>query len=341
MSEMQETIDAIIVAGKGILAADESTGTIEKRLKSIGVNSTEEARRDYRDMLFTAPNLSEHISGVILFEETLTQLGREGRRLSEVLHEQGIIAGIKVDKGLVALAGSKGEKVTSGLDGLRERLLEYKAQGARFAKWRAVYAIGEKTPSRQAIVANAEGLARYAALCQEVGIVPIVEPEVLMDGSHDIERSFKVHEQVLQAVFTHLCLHNVVLEQIILKPSMVISGTENPQRAGVEEVAEKTLTCLRRHVPAAVPTINFLSGGQSDQEATAHLQAMNAMSVSKPWVLSFSYGRALQSSALSAWSGDNANREQAQQALMQRAKLNGAASIGQYNAAMETVTVGA
>ena len=333
--ELQDTIEKMAISRKGILAADESTPTIGKRFKTINVESTEESRRSYRETLFATEGLGDYICGVILFEETLGQPSSNGVTLGGLLEKRGMIPGIKVDKGLTDLAHAPGEKVTQGLDGLSDRLAGYKEQGARFAKWRAVYSVTDSLPSRHAIETNAECLARYAAICQEHGIVPIVEPEVLMDGSHDLARSEAVHEAVLHEVFHALHRHGVVLEHIILKPSMVISGSENSNRASVQEVAEATVRVLRRTVPAAVPTINFLSGGQGDEEATAHLNAMNALDVSRPWVLSFSYGRALQAPALSAWGGKAENVANAQKALHHRAKMNAAATVGEYSDAME------
>lgn len=332
---LQDTINTMAVPGKGILAADESNPTIAKRFTSINVDNTENNRRDYREGLFRTEDLGQYINGVILFEETLTQQAADGTPLVELLNRQGIISGIKVDKGLIDLAFASAEKVTQGLDGLAQRLPSYIDQGARFTKWRAVYRISESTPSEQAIVSQAEGLARYAAICQANGLVPIVEPEVLMEGNHDLNRSRDAHESVLSEVFNALRRHHVQLETIILKPSMVISGSDASQRASIEEVGEATVEVLRRTVPAAVPTINFLSGGQTDEEATAHLNAMNALPGAKPWILSFSYGRALQAAALKAWSGKTENIPAMQQALFKRAMLNAAATKGEYNANME------
>ncbi len=332
MSEasLQDTARALVAEGKGILAADESSGTIKKRFDSIRVESTEANRRDYRTLLFTTPGLGDHISGVILFDETLRQDAADGTPLVEVLQDAGIIPGIKVDKGAKPLAGQPDETVTEGLDGLRERLEEYAELGARFAKWRAVYRIGETAPSAACISANAHALARYAALCQEAGLVPIVEPEVLMDGDHDIDDCEIVTEEALHTVFAELALQDVLLEGMLLKPNMVISGTGCAEQAGVEEVAERTLRCLLRNVPAAMPGIVFLSGGQSDEVATLHLNAMNKLAAIKPWKLSFSYGRALQAAPLKAWGGKAENEAAAQAALMERAKANGAATLGQY-----------
>ena len=326
---------ALVAPGKGILAADESSGTIEKRLKSINVPSTEENRRAYREVLFTTKGAGDFISGVILFDETIRQKTRDGRSFVEALEQQGIVPGIKVDKGAKAMANFAGEKITEGLDGLRERLAEYRRLGARFAKWRAVITIGEKIPTRTCIDANAEALARYAALCQETDVVPIVEPEVLMDGSHTIERHFEVTEQTLRRVFDALAEHRVVLEEMLLKPNMVLSGKECPQQASVEEVAEATVSCMKRVVPAAVPGLVFLSGGQSDQQATEHLNAMNRLE-GLPWQLSFSYGRALQAPVLKAWKGDGANVAAAQQAFHHRAWCNSKARFGKYTEDMET-----
>ncbi|MHA1152057.1 MAG: class I fructose-bisphosphate aldolase [Alphaproteobacteria bacterium] len=332
MSEasLQDTARALVAEGKGILAADESSGTIEKRFDSIDVESTEANRRDYRELLFTTPGVGDHISGVILFDETLRQDAADGTPLVGILQDAGIIPGIKVDKGAKPLAGHPDETVTEGLDGLRERLEEYAALGARFAKWRAVYRIGEAIPSPACITANAHALARYAALSQEAGLVPIVEPEVLMDGDHDIEDCEIVTEEALATVFAELAVQDVLLEGILLKPNMVISGSSCAEQASVQEVAERTLRCLLRNVPAAMPGIVFLSGGQSDEVATLHLDAMNKLPAVKPWKLSFSYGRALQAAPLKAWGGKAENAAAAQAALMERAKANGAATLGQY-----------
>ncbi len=339
--DLESTAQAIVAPGKGILAADESVPTIEKRFQSIDVTSTEESRRSYRELLFTTPGIGEFISGVILFDETIRQKNTGGAPFVKVLEQQGVIPGIKVDKGAKALAGAPGEKVTEGLDGLRDRLAEYRDLGARFTKWRAVIAIGNGIPSRYCINANAEALARFAALSQEAGLVPIVEPEVLMDGDHTIERCFEATEATLHAVFGALFEQRVVLERSLLKPNMVLSGKECSRRAGVKEVAEATVRCLRRAVPAAVPGVVFLSGGQSGELATAHLNAMNAMDEAHPWQLSFSYGRALQEAALKAWRGEKAKVGQAQQAFHHRARLNGAARHGNYRERMEKELVGA
>ncbi len=332
---MEETAVQLVAPSKGILAADESTGTIKKRLDSINVESTEETRRDYREMLFTADGISDYISGVILYDETLRQKASDGRRLAEVLSEQGVVPGIKVDMGAKPLAFSEGELVTEGLDGLRERLAEYYELGARFAKWRAVISISDSAPSPYCIETNAHALARYAALCQEANIVPIVEPEVLMDGSHSIDECYAVTETALKAVFDELYKQRVVLEQMLLKPNMVISGTECPEQAGVEEVAAKTLYCFEQTVPAAVPGIVFLSGGQTEAQATEHLNAMNQMGP-HPWEISYSFGRALQASALSAWGGKADNVAAGQAAFINRSKLTSAARDGKYSSDMES-----
>jgi fructose-bisphosphate aldolase class I len=339
-AELEGTISDMVQAGKGILAADESTPTIARRFAAIDVESTEEQRRSYRSMLFTTPGIAEFISGVILFEETLTQTADDGTPLPEVLARQGVVPGIKVDKGTVPLANAPDELVTQGLDGLTERLQQYKTQGARFAKWREVYPIGEHNPTALGIEANAEMLARYAAVCQTQGIVPIVEPEVLIDGDHGIERSAEVIEAVLHGVFHALYRHRVLLEYILLKPSMVTPGKDHPPKASPEQVAEATLRVFRRAVPAAVPSINFLSGGQTPAEATANLNAMNAGFPHAPWELSFSYGRALQEPALHAWGGKTGHAAATQQALYHRARLNGAARRGDYTPALETDATG-
>ena len=335
-TELEHTIHDMVQAGKGILATDESAPTIAKRFAAISVESTEENRRSYRSMLFTTPGIAEFVSGVILFEETLTQLADDGSALPQVLARQGVVPGIKVDKGLAPLANAPGDKITQGLDGLAERLQHYKSLGARFAKWREVYPISDRNPTALGIEANAETLARYAAICQTEGLVPIVEPEVLIDGDHSMERSAEVIESVLQAVFHALQRHRVILECMVLKPSMVTPGKEHPSPATPGEVATATLRVFRRAVPAAVPSINFLSGGQTPQEATANLNAMNALFPGSPWELSFSYGRALQEPALQAWQGNPQNCAATQQALYQRARLNGAARDGLYTPDMET-----
>ena len=332
--QLQATVDELIRPGKGILAADESGPTIAKRFKAIGVEPSEENRRAYRSLLLATPGLGAFISGVILYEETLGQRGDDGTPLPELAARQGIVPGIKVDAGKIALAHAPGDEITEGLDGLAKRLSGYKAQGARFAKWRAVYSISDTLPSRLAIEANADALARYAAICQDEGVVPIVEPEVLMDGGHSLERCAEVSEAVLHQVFDALLRHRVVLEHMLLKPSMVVAGKENAQQASVVEVAAQTVRVLRRTVPPAVPGIFFLSGGQTPAEATAHLDAMNRLGP-QPWVLSFSYGRALQEPPQQAWRGQAANARSAQEALLERARLNGAAREGRYEAAME------
>jgi fructose-bisphosphate aldolase class I len=335
MQELKDTIKILAERGRGILAADESTGTIEKRFASINVENTEENRRAYRDLLFTTKGLAQFISGVILYEETLYQKTSDGIAFSELLKSKGIVPGIKVDKGLIPLINSRDEKITQGLDGLPERLVEYKKAGAQFAKWRAVFDIDDQRPSTLAIKTNAENLARYAAICQSIGIVPIVEPELLMDGSNTIERCEVATETVLQTVFHALNRHKVMLEGIVLKPSMVISGKQCAKQADVNDVADRTVKILLRTVPAAVPTINFLSGGQSAELATAHLSAMNARHPHLPWNLSFSYGRALQDPALKTWQGKASNVTAAQDALLKRAKLNAHANMGEYDSGME------
>lgn len=334
-TELQSTIADLVAKGKGILAADESHPTMAKRFKAINVESTEESRRAYRSLLLTTPGLGEFISGVILFEETLEQKTDDGELLPQVAAEQGIVPGIKVDKGTLPLANAAGDLITQGLDGLAERLAGYKEHGARFAKWREIYFISTLNPTPLGIAANAEVLARYAAICQSLGIVPIVEPEVLLDGDHTIERCLEVTETVQHAVFDALHRHRVELEYIVLKPSMVVPGKDAQNKASPEEIAEKTLAQLRRSVPAAMPGINFLSGGQTPEEATVNLNAMNAIAGNAPWQLSFSYGRALQQPVLQAWQGKPENIKAAQNALYKRAKLNGAARYGSYTAEME------
>lgn len=333
--EMTITVAELTTPGKGILAADESLGTIKKRLKAVDVASTEETRRDYRELLFSTSGLGDFISGVILFEETLKQKSAAGVPLPELLKMPGIVPGIKVDMGTVPLPNFPGETVTQGLDGLAQRLSEYKQLGARFAKWRAVIHIGAGIPTPEAIASNADALARYAAICQEQALVPIVEPEVLMDGDHTLATSARVTEEVLHAVFHTLHLQRVSLEHMILKPNMVEPGRECPTPVSPQQVAQATLICLRRTVPAAVPGINFLSGGQSETTATANLHALNSTAEKQPWVLSFSYGRALQAPVLQAWRGKAANKPLAQQALYKRARLNSAARQGKYTATME------
>jgi fructose-bisphosphate aldolase, class I len=331
MASLHETAEALVADGKGILAADESSGTIQKRFDSLKIACTEENRRDYREMLFRAKGCGQYISGVILYDETIKQKAADGTPLVEVLKAAKVIPGIKVDKGTKPLAFHDGEVVTEGLDGLRERLADYHRLGARFAKWRGVYKIGEGIPSASCITANAHSLARYAALCQEASIVPIVEPEVLMDGNHDIETCEFVTEEVLRAVFSELAVAEVDLGGILLKPNMVISGEDAAEQASHEEVAERTVACFRRVVPAAVPGIVFLSGGQSDEDATIHLNLMNQLGP-QPWKLSFSYGRALQAAPLKSWSGKKENLGKAQAAFMERAKANGLAALGRYAA---------
>jgi len=335
LNELKAVANAMIGNGKGILAADESSPTIKKRFDSIGTESTEENRRRYREMLLTTPGIADYIGGVILFDETLRQSTSDGVPFSKYLSDLGVIPGIKVDKGAKDLAGFPGEKVTEGLDGLRERFAEYRELGAKFAKWRAVINIGDGIPTDYCLSANAHALARYAALSQEAGIVPIVEPEVIMDGSHSIDRCEEVTDAALDKVFAELNAHCVALEGIVLKPNMVISGTEASDRAGPQAVAEATLRSLKEHVPADVPGIAFLSGGQTAEEATEHLGLMNQMG-DLPWELSFSYGRALQAPALDAWRGAESNFAAGQQALIKRARLNSLAHLGQYEIAMET-----
>lgn len=334
-ARLEDIANALVAAGKGILAADESTGTIEKRFASIGVASTEENRRAYREMLFTTPGAEHFVSGVILFDETARQSTADGRRFVDLLSEKGVIPGIKVDRGAKKLAHAPGETVTEGLDGLRERLAEYHDLGCRFAKWRAVISITDALPSDTCLDTNAHALARYAALCVEQGLVPIVEPEVLMDGAHTIERCYEVTERTLHQVFAALATQRVPLEQILLKPNMVISGAQCPTQASAEAVADATVRCFKRTVPAAVPGIVFLSGGQSDVQATENLNAINARYDDMPWQVSFSYGRALQAAALQAWLGQQANLEVAQAAYYKRARLNGAARSGDWNQALE------
>jgi len=326
IDELETTIGDLVRPGKGILAADESTPTITKRFAKVGIESTEESRREYRELLLSTQGVGEFICGVILYEETLGQSADDGRPLPQLATDQGIVPGIKVDKGLIPLTNGNGDKITRGLDGLGERLGGYKDQGARFAKWRDVYPITETNPTRLGIETNAEVLARYAVICQENGIVPIVEPEVLIDGDHTIERSAEVAEAVLHAVFHALHRHGALHEAMLLKPSMVIPGKEHPGKAPPEQVADETLRIFRRTVPAAVPSINFLSGGQSPEEATANLNAMNARyGDSAPWALSFSYARALQEPAMAAWQGKSENVETAQKAFYHRARLAGSA----------------
>jgi fructose-bisphosphate aldolase class I len=337
-NELHETAKALVAEGKGILAADESTGTIKKRFDSIGLESTEETRRAYRDLLFTTPGVEEYISGVILYDETIRQSGHDGTPFPKLLASKGIIPGIKVDEGAKPLALAEGETITEGLDGLRERLKEYYDLGARFAKWRAVYTITDSLPSEYCVWTNAHALARYAALCQEANIVPIVEPEVLMDGTHTIERAHHVTSRVLYALYTELFDQRVDVAGSLLKPNMVLSGYDASNRAGVDEVADASLNSYYKHVPAAVPGIVFLSGGQSDEDATAHLNAMTARGP-HPWKLSFSYGRALQAAAIKAWGGKPENVEAAQRAFYHRAKMNSAATSGMYAPELEREAV--
>jgi len=339
LAALNEIAEKMVAPGKGILAADESTGTIKKRFDQINLESTEDARRDYREMLFRSEDaMRNHISGVILYDETLRQKAADGTPLVELIASAGSVPGIKVDKGAKDLAFAEGEKVTEGLDGLRERLEEYHQLGARFAKWRAVIDIARggalDMPSQYCVAANMHALARYAALCQEQKIVPIVEPEILMDGDHDIDRCFEVTEHVLSALYAELHLHRVQLEGTILKPNMVIAGKKAAKQASAEEVAEKTVACLKRTVPAAVPGIVFLSGGQSEEDATRHLDLMNKMG-GLPWALSFSYGRALQQSALTTWGGKKENVAAAQKAFSHRARMNGLAALGKWSDAEE------
>ena len=333
---MEKTARAMVAKGKGLLAADESSGTCEKRFKSVGVACTEETRRDYRELLFTTPGAQDFISGVILYDETLRQKTRDGVPFAEYMVKHGIIPGIKVDGGAKNLALSPGEQVTEGLDGLRDRLSEYFQLGARFAKWRAVITIGPGIPTAGCIEANVHALARYSALCQEASIVPIVEPEVILDGDHSIERCYEVSEATLRALFSALAQQKVSLEHLVLKASMVLSGNKAANRAGVEQVAEQTLKCLKRTVPAVLPGVVFLSGGQTNEEATAHLDAMNRIG-GAPWPLTYSYSRALQAAALKAWSGQQGNWKAAQQALFHRARMNSLASQGKWSAELEKV----
>jgi fructose-bisphosphate aldolase, class I len=337
-TDLQSIARALVAEGKGILAADESSGTIKKRLDSIGVESTEDNRRDYRDLLFTTEGIEEFISGVILYDETIRQTTDDGTPFPAYLQARGIAPGIKVDMGAKDLAGAPGEKVTEGLDGLRERLAEYHELGARFTKWRAVITIGPGLPSDYCVWVNAHALARFAALSQEAGMVPIVEPEVLMDGDHSIDDSYRVTVRTLQALYTELFDQRVEREGSLLKTNMVVSGYDAPEQADVDTVADSTIRALKNTVPAAVPGVVFLSGGMSDEDATARLNAMNQRGP-HPWELSFSYGRALQAPALKAWGGDAANREAAQQAFYRRAKFNGAARSGSYAPEWETQEV--
>ncbi len=335
IQQLKDIAAAMVAPGQGILAMDESHPTCNKRFEKLGIPTTEEKRREYRHMLLKEDGMGQYIGGAILFDETLRQTTLDGKSFAERLNEIGIVPGIKVDKGAKELALHPGEKVTEGLDGLRDRLSEYYELGARFAKWRAVITIGDDIPSRACLVANAHGLARYAALCQEADLVPIVEPEVLMDGTHTIERSYEVTHAAQQLVFEHLAEQGVILEGMVLKPNMVVSGYECPQRAGVEQVAEQTIRCLKSTVPPQVPGIAFLSGGQTDEEATEHLNAMNSRREALPWRLTFSYGRALQQAAMQAWNGDANNVDQAAKVILHRARMNGAATNGEYRPEME------
>ncbi len=334
-AELKATVAEMVVKGKGILAADESVPTISKRFAAVGVDASEENRRAYREMLFGTKGAGEFISGVIMFEETLYQKTAKGKPFPELLAEQGIITGIKVDKGLIAMDEQNIEKATQGLDDLADRLKKYKKAGARFAKWRAVYSISQKTPSEHAININAKGLAKYAALCQANGIVPIVEPEVLLDGDHPLETSATITTKVLAAVFEALKKNNVQLEYIYLKPSMVVAGNSSKKKATILQAAKATVEVLKATVPSQVPWVVFLSGGQSSPEATAHLQYMVANHMKLPWILSFSYGRALQDDAMKAWSGDPKNTARAQAAFFKRARLNSLAALGKYAESME------
>ncbi len=334
LAELNRVAEAMVAPGRGILAADESSGTIKKRFDAIGAESTADNRRDYRELLFRTDAMSKYISGVILYDETIRQNAKDGTPLVKVIEKTGALPGIKVDKGTKPLPFCPNEVITEGLDGLRERLVEYRGLGAKFAKWRAVIDIGADIPSYAAIMTNAHALARYAALCQDEDIVPIVEPEVLMDGDHDADRCYAVTEWVLKTVFEQLYDQRVALEGMVLKPNMVISGKKAKQRAGVEEVAEKTVRVLKARVPAAVPGIAFLSGGQSDEEATAHLDAMNKIG-GLPWSLTFSYGRALQAAPQKTWAGKNENVAAAQRAFAHRAMMNGLAALGQWKRDLE------
>jgi fructose-bisphosphate aldolase class I len=334
-TDLENTAQALVAGAKGILAADETVPTVTRRLDALKIESTPDSRRAYREMFFTTPGIAEFISGVIMQDETIRQRNSTGMLLADVLARQGIIPGIKVDNGAKPLAGSPGENITEGLDGLRDRLKEYREIGARFAKWRAVIAISDTLPSPTCVNVNAHALARYAALCQEQGVVPIVEPEVLMDGSHTIERCADVTGRVLHAVFNALFDQKVSLEGMLLKPNMIISGKDCSKQASVKEVALATVRCLSRHVPAAVPGIVFLSGGQNHLVATAHLSAINQLEAPKPWKLTFSYGRALQDEALKAWQGKAENLKAGQRAFYHRARCDSAAALGKYTNAME------
>ncbi len=335
LQQLKDVAAAMVAPGKGILAMDESHPTCNKRFEKLGIPTTEDKRREYRHMLLKADEMGQYIGGAILFDETIRQTTLDGVPFAERLQAIGIVPGIKVDAGAKALALHAGEKVTEGLDGLRERLAEYYDLGARFAKWRAVITIGDGIPSQACLVANAHALARYATLCQEADLVPIVEPEVLMDGTHTIERSYDVTHAAQAQVFEQLEEQGVALEGMVLKPNMVVSGYECPERADVHRVAEQTIRCLKSTVPPQVPGIAFLSGGQTDEEATEHLNAMNALGADLPWRLTFSYGRALQQAAMQAWNGDAANIARAAKVILHRARMNGAATRGEYSPEME------
>jgi fructose-bisphosphate aldolase class I len=335
LAKLNKIAQAMVTPGRGILAADESSGTIKKRFEAIGVDSTSDARRDYRELLFRSSDaMSKYISGVILYDETIRQNAKDGTPLVKIIEKAGVIPGIKVDKGTQPLPFSPGEVITEGLDGLRERLVEYRGLGAKFAKWRAVIDIGTAIPSYAALMTNAHALGRYAALCQEEEIVPIVEPEVLMDGDHDADRCYLITEWLLKTVFEQVYYQKVALEGMVLKPNMVVAGKKSKKRAGVDEVAEKTVKLLKACVPAAVPGIAFLSGGQSDEEATAHLDAMNRLGPF-PWRLTFSYGRALQAAPQKAWAGKSENVAAAQRAFAHRAAMNSLATLGQWKQDLE------
>ena len=331
---LSKTAATMVAKGKGVLAADESSGTCEKRFKSVGVESTEENRRAYRNLLFSTPGVEQYLSGVILFDETARQKAPDGTLIPQYLAKKGIVPGIKVDKGTIDLPFTNGEKVTEGLDGLQKRMKEYFDMGCRFAKWRAVITIGEGIPTHACLYANAHALARYAAICQEASIVPMIEPEVLLDGEHSAERSEEVHEATLRATYAAIAAYNVSVEHLILKTSMVVSGKDHARQAGVDEVAERTVRVLKRTVPAAQPGVVFLSGGQSDEAATAHLNAMAAMK-GLPWPLTFSYSRALQNPALNTWRGQSGNAGAAQKAFHHRAQMNGLAAQGKWRADLE------
>lgn len=335
LQQLKDTAAAMVAPGRGILAMDESHPTCNKRFEKLGIPTTEEKRREYRHMLLKENEMGQFIGGAILFDETIRQQTLDGQPFAERLQQIGIVPGIKVDQGAKELALHPGEKVTEGLDGLRDRLKEYYELGARFAKWRAVITIGPDIPSQACLVANAHALARYAALCQETDIVPIVEPEVLMDGSHTIERSYEVTHAIQKCVFEHLKEQGVAWEGMVLKPNMVVSGYDCAERADVQQVAEATVRCLRATVPPEVPGIAFLSGGQTDEEATSHLNAMNQLGQNLPWALTFSYGRALQQAAMQAWNGDSANIDRAARVILHRARMNGAAAEGRYSTEME------